>query len=224
MSPAEMVTGSPAPASTPQVIESPTAWVAETATTTIVPESTRPVTPVQYQTLHPVEVTSTVPTRVASDNPYLVNLNIRKRTFDYPLPNCFMQVAFPGLLKDTYGIQQVVPNLAVVSEDEYLTFIRKNTEDNSEKSKLKTPSACFGSAAEPTWNFIEVRVILDPSNVHPADYTITENIVSDGKVVVKFATTRSLVIGNQVTLLSYIPIRSDDVDLFDTVAITYTRH
>jgi hypothetical protein len=181
------------------------------------------VTPVQYETLHPVEVTSTVPTRVASDNPYLENLNIRKRTFDYPLPNCFMQTAFPGLLKDTYGIKQVVPNLAVISEDEYLTFIRKYTDDNSESSELKTPSACLGSAAEPTWNFIEVRVILDPTNVHPTDYTITENIWSDGKVVVKFATTRSMVIDEQITLLSYIPIRSDEVDLFDVVEVTYTR-
>ncbi len=224
VSPAVMVTGSPAPVSTPQVVESPPARVAEPATTTMVPASTRSVAPVQYQTLHPVEVTSAVPTRVASDNPFLVNLNIRKRTFDYPLPNCFMQAAFPGLLKDTYGIQQVVPNLAVLSEDEYLAFIRKNTEDNSETSKLKTPPVCLGSAAEPTWNFIEVRVILDPTNVHPADYTINENIVSDGKVVVRFATTRSLVIGEQVTLLSYVPIRSDEVDLFDAVVITYARH
>jgi hypothetical protein len=225
-SPAETVTDTPAPVSTPAntpVAESITTRVTEPATTLRVTESIRTVTPVQYETLHPVEVTSAVPTRVVSDNPYLENLNIRKRTFDYPLPNCFMQTAFPGLLKDTYGIKQVVPNLAVLSEDEYLTFIRKNTEDNSENSKLMTPSECLGSAAEPTWNFIEVRVILDPTNVHPTDYTITENIGSDGKVVVRFATTRSMVIGEQVILLSYIPIRSDEVDLFDTVDVTYTR-
>lgn len=222
-SPAATVSGTPSMVTTP-VADGTTPQVTVVATTLQETESIRPVTPVQYESLHPVAVTSGVPTRVASDNPYLVNLNIRKRTFDYPLPNCLMQTAFPGLLKDTYGIQQVVPNLAVITEDEYLTFIRKNTEDNTEGGKLKTPSACRGSAAEPTWNFIEVRAILDPTNVHPADYTITENIWSDGKVVVKFATTRNLVINEQVTLLSYIPVRSDEVDLFDMVGITYTRH
>lgn len=225
-SPAATVTDTPVLVSTPMntpVAESIPTPGTEPATTLKVTESIRTVTPVQYETLHPVEVTSTMPTRVASDNPYLENLNIRKRTFDYPLPNCFMQTAFPGLLKDSYGIKQVVPNLAVLSEDEYLTFIRKNTEDNAETSQLRTPSACRGSVAEPTWNFIEVRVILDPTNVHPTDYTITENIRSDGKVVVRFATTRSLVIGEQVNLLSYIPIRSDEVDLFDSVEVTYTR-
>ena len=226
-SPAATVTDTPLPGSTPvntPATGSNSTRVTEPATTLQVTESAPTVIPVRYETLHMVEVTPAVPTRVASDNPYLVDLTIRKRTFTYPLPNCFMQTAFPQLQKDTYGIKQVVPNLAVITEDDYLTFIRKNTEDNSETGKLKTPPACMGSAAEPTWNFIEVRVILDPTNVHPTDYTITQNIWSNGKIVVKFATTQSIVLGKQVTLLSYIPIRSDEVDLFDMVGITYTRH
>ena len=208
---APAATPAPAPVVTP-VAEPVTSPVTLPATTTVRPVPVRPE-----------EVSVTATTRIASDNPYLEYLNIRKRTFDYPIPNCFMQTAFPGLLKENYGINQIEPKLTALSEDDYLTFIRKNTETNAENSQLKTPPACAGSAADPTWNFIEVRVILDPTNVRPNDYTITQNVWADEKVVAKFPTTQSLSIGKKVTLLSYIPIHSDEVDLFDTVEVTYTR-
>jgi hypothetical protein len=129
----------------------------------------------------PLTVTET--TRVASDNPYLEALNIRKRTFDYPIPNCVMQTAFPAIITDTYGIKQVEPKLIPVSEDDYLDFLRKNTVGNAENTQLKTPSGCYGTSAEPTWNFIELRVILQPTNIHASNYTITERIISEGKLL-----------------------------------------
>jgi hypothetical protein len=40
-----------------------------------------------------------------------------------------MENAFPVIARDTeYGIQQVVPKLTAVSQDEYDTFLRKYTE------------------------------------------------------------------------------------------------
>jgi hypothetical protein len=168
-------------------------------------------------------ITVTETTRIASDNPFLENLSIRKRTFEYPLPNCVMQTAFPAIITDTYGISQVEPKLTAISEDDYLYFIRKNTEGNAENTPLKTPTGCYGAAAEPTWNFIAVQAILKPTNVRAANYTITENIISDGKVVEEFPVTKQLVIDQDVTLLSYIPMRANEVDLFDSVVLTFTR-
>jgi hypothetical protein len=177
--------------------------------------------------LNPPEetITTVATTRIASDNPYLEYLNVRKRTFDHPLPNCLMGDAFPFTKKETgYGIQQILPKLSAVSEDEYLSFLRRYTVGNAENTPLKIITACQGSVtAEPTWNFVEVRVILDPTNYNPANYTITRNVWSDGKIVAQFPTTRRLVIDEQVVLTSYIPVRTEELDLIDSIVVTYTR-
>jgi hypothetical protein len=213
-SPAAMVTEVPVAVNTPVTGTITTPPAAEPVPTEKRIRSDPPRTP---------EVTVTVTPQNEIDDPYREYLNIRKRTFDSPLPNCFMQTAFPGLLKDNYGLKQIEPNLAMISEDDYLTFIRKNTEGNAENSQLKTPPVCQGTAADPTWNFIEVRIILEARNVHANTYTITENIVSNGKVVAKFPTTRQLSLGDKITLVGYIPMKSDDVNLFDDVGLTYIR-
>jgi len=170
------------------------------------------------------EITTVPTTRVASDNPYLENLNIRKRTFVNPLPDCLMQKAFPSVARNPeYGIQQVVPKLTAISEDDYETFLRKYTEGEAENTQLKTPAVCQNTGNEPTWNFIEVRAILVPTNFNPSFYTITENVMSDGKIVAEFKTDKWLVIDEQVILTVYIPIHADEVDLVDNVEMTYTR-
>jgi hypothetical protein len=213
---------------------SPDATVAGTPITVSTPVTGTPATPAVAEPVptekrirsdppRTLEVTVTTTPQMAIDDPYTEYLNIRKRTFDSPLPNCFMQTAFPGLLKDPYGINQVEPKLTIISEDDYLTFVRKNTEGNAENSPLKTPSVCQGTAAEPTWNFIEVKMILEARNVHPNTYIITQNIVSGEKVVAKFPTTRQLSLGEKVTLVGYIPMKSDEVNQFDDLELTYIR-
>jgi len=135
-----------------------------------------------------------------------------------------MQNAFPAIAKDpSYGINQVVPKLSLISEDDYIYFLRKNTEGNAENTQLKTFVECQGSAAEPTWNFVEVRYILNPTNIQKSDYIITRNVWSDGKIIAQFPTTMPLVIDSQVSQTIYIPVRADEVDLIDSVALTYTR-
>jgi hypothetical protein len=170
------------------------------------------------------EFTTVPTTRIASDNPYLENLNIRKRTFENPLPNCLMEHAFPAIAGDPdYGIRQVVPELAAISQDEYETFLRKYTAGDARNTQLKAPAVCQNTENEPTWNFIEVRVVLVPTNFFPSDYTITQNVRSGGEVVARFATTERLVIEEQLVLVSYVPLHADEVDLFESVEVTYTR-
>jgi hypothetical protein len=192
--------------------------------TTVTPEQLPNVT---SSAPNPLEgtITTVSTTRIASDNPYLEYLNVRKRTFDNPLPDCLMGNAFPFTKNETgYGIQQIVPKLAAISEDEYWSFLRRYTQGNAENTPLRIITACQGSlTAEPTWNFAEVRIVLDPTNYSPANYTITQNVWSDGKIVAQFPTTRQLVIDEQVVLTSYIPVRTDEVDLIDSVVVTYTR-
>jgi hypothetical protein len=74
------------------------------------------------------------------------------------------------------------------------------------------------------WNFIEVRLVLTPTNFDPADYTITANILSEGEIVSRFTATERLVIDRQLVLAWYVPIHADEVDLFDSVHVEFTRY
>jgi hypothetical protein len=163
-------------------------------------------------------------TRIQVDNPYLEYLQVRKKTFDYSIPNCPMQNAFPTLAKDPYyGIKQKIPNLAALSQDQYEEFLREYTEGKAENTPLKNIQGCQGADGTPEWNFVEIRVILNPTNVRPASYTISQVVRSNGEIIAQFTTTRTLVIDEKIALTSYIPLKTDELDLFDTVGITYTR-
>lgn len=185
-----------------------------------------PDTLVTYRQVVPPELTplTVTTTRIATDNPYLEYLNVRKKTFDYSIPNCPMENAFPAIVKDPgYGIKQTEPKLTALSEDEYQTFLWKYTEDKAENTAIKTLTQCQGADGNPYWNFIETRVILNPTNLRPADYTISINARSNGKIIAQFKTTRTLNQDQKVILTNYMPVRADEVDLFDDIQITYTR-
>jgi hypothetical protein len=174
----------------------------------------------------PTDTLTTVPTtRIASDNPHLEYLNVTKKTFADPLPNCLMTTAFPAIAGDPkYGISQLVPKLSAISDDDYQAFLRKYTEGKAENTPLKSLPACQGSIAEPTWNFVEIQIVLDPTNIQPSNYTITEEVHSGGKVVAQFATDQRLFINQQLSLKNYVPVRTSEIDLFDSIGLTYTRH
>lgn len=163
-------------------------------------------------------------TRIQVDNPYLEYLNIRKKTFDDRIPNCIMENAFPTIASDkNYGINQVNPKLTALTQDEYDQFLWKYTEGKAENTPLKNLQVCQGAEGNPEWNFVEIRVILNPTNVRPANYTISQVVRSNGNIIAQFTTTQTLVIDKKVALTSYVPVKADELDLFDTVGLTYTR-
>ncbi|MDP3563613.1 MAG: hypothetical protein Q8R70_03910 [Methanoregula sp.] len=186
-----------------------------------------PTPPVTYPSgiVPPELVTvSPTPTRIATDNPYLEFHEVRKKTFDYGIPNCPMRDAFPAIVNDqSYGINQPIPKITALSEDEYETFLRKYTEGKAENTPLKTLTQCQGAEGNPNWNFIETRVIINPTNVRPVDYTISLDVRSKGKIIKQFQTTKTLTIDQKVTLVNYIPLKMDEIDLFDSLGVTYTR-
>lgn len=200
------------------------------------PSTVIPVTPNSSVTLppgitykpdsqHPDHGMVTVQTTsIQVDNPYLEYFNVRKKTFDYSVPNCPMQNAFPAIAKDPdYGIKQQYPKLTALTQDQYDLFLWKYTVGKSENTPLKNLQECVGAEGNPNWNFVEIRVILDPTNVRPANYTISQLVRSNGKIIAEFTSTRTLVIDEKITLTSYVPVKADELDLFDTVGITYTR-
>ena len=218
-------TGPAAPGPVPAGTTGPVSPAATTAVTIV----TSPILTLSETTQPghlPTDTLTTVPTtRIASDNPHLEHLNVTKKTFADPLPNCLMATAFPSIAGDpAYGIQQVVPKLAALSDDDYQAFLRKYTEGKAENTPLKSLPVCQGTAAEPTWNFIEIRVVLDPTNFQPSNYTITEEVRSKGDVIARFSTDQQLIINQQFAMTSYVPIRTSELDLFDSVGMAYTRH
>lgn len=208
----------PAPAATPTTSAPPaTSELPTTAVTSMIPTSTY----IPLETILKTEQT----TRIATDNPYLRHLEMTKRVFPQNIPNCPMQQAFPAIAGDSkYGIQQIVPKLSQVSEHEYRDFLLDYTTGTGDNQKIKDLPACVGVVdAEPNWNFVEVLVVLDPTNARASNYTISVNVRSGGDVIAQFKTTQTLVIDKQVVLTSYIPVKTSEMDLFDSVDVTYTR-
>jgi hypothetical protein len=163
-------------------------------------------------------------TRIQTDNPHLEYFNIRKNTYDSRIPNCIMQNAFPAIANDPYyGINQLNPKLSTLTKDQYDQFLWKYTAGKSENSLLNELPECRGVEGNPEWNFVEILVILNPTNVKPSPYTITEVVRSNGEIIAQFSTTRTLVIDDKIALTSYVPVKADEMDLFGTVGLTYTR-
>jgi len=211
--PAPQVTAFPVSPS-PVIPETPSPSVIASPDITHMPDSKYPVT---------VIVTGQT-TRIQSDNPYLEYLNVRKKTFDYSIPNCPMQDAFPAIVKDPdYGIKKLNPKLTALTQDQYDVFLWKYTEGKAENTAIKNIQGCQGAEGNPEWNFVEIQVILNPTNVRPTNYTITQVVRSKGDIIAQFITTRTLVIDQKVILTSYVPVKADELDLFDTVGLTYTR-
>ncbi len=206
--------------------------VTPTISSTVIPVTSNPTaTPSPGITFNPEGqqpapgVVTVQTTRIQVDNPYLEYLNVRKKTLDNYVPNCPMENAFPEIAKDlTYGIKQQYPKLSTLTQDQYDLFLWKYTEGKSEKSLIKNVPGCYGAEGLPNWNFVEIKVILSPTNVRPANYTITQVVQSNGKTIAEFATTRTLVIDEKISLTNYVPVKTDELELLDTVGITYTRH
>ncbi|NMB80149.1 MAG: hypothetical protein GYA23_13755 [Methanomicrobiales archaeon] len=213
-------TGPASPGPAPVATQTP---VSPPATEPATPEATRsPVT--TERTLIPMKTEiDNGPSQVIADPPFIDHLNVRKRTFSYPIANCIMQTAFPAVITDTYGMKPGIPRIGYVTGDDYEYFLWKYTEGNVEDSQLKMPVACYGKETEPMWNFVEVRTVLVPHNLKPANYTITYNVESGGKVIAKFPETRQLKLETPVSMGIYIPMKASEVDLIDGVSLTFTR-
>ena len=172
----------------------------------------------------PGQLTPVTTPRIAVEPPFLEYLDFQKNTFIYPVPSCIMQTAFPAIAGDSgYGIRQEVPRLVLLSDDDYATFIRKYTQGNSANTPFITPAACTGTSNEPTWNFVMVRIVLNPTNSVAADYAVSRNVWSDKKLVGVLTTSENLVMDKKASLIGYIPLKTSEMDRFDSITVTTVR-
>ena len=179
------------------------------------------------------------PTTIAADNqshlefanPQILDLKFYKNYFIQnpkiprcAISNCPMQEVFPTIAKDpNYGIKQPVPKITGISAGEYNTFLREWTEGKNENTKMIGISACEGAAVDPCWNFIAVTAKISPRNARPANYSISMDLKSQGKTIAQSKTTDMLIQDQTITLTSYIPLKSNEMDLFDSVEMSFTQ-
>jgi len=98
-----------------------------------------------------------------------------------------MRKIFPQAANDTtYGIQQRVPKLIALTDDQINIFTGGfggiNKEDSSFNSSVESfllaGSWCSGVPVYPKWNVVRINATLIPRNGNPADYMIGINVIS----------------------------------------------
>jgi len=174
--------------------------------------------------------------------PYQNNLAVTKNYFYDHIDNCNMQEIFPTIAKDAaYGLGQTPPKITILSEEEYNAFRRDYTVTyngfctyvytrNGVVSQCVPPRVslidiahCAGGGENPYWNFVQISATVTSANAKPVNYTVSMNIRSEGKVVAQFTTTELIMPDTSVSLTGYIPLKENEMDLFDGIdAPTFT--
>jgi len=187
----------------------------------------------------PVKITWTpaVPSRGAVNDPQVVELTFTKNYFRSTIPDCGMRVAFPQVASNTdYGIRSASPTLTAFSEDQILLFLKTyalpySTEDLRADPYLDhhiDPNAiggarCSGVPVTPTWNFVLINATIMPRNARPADYAIGINVRSHGTVAGQLNLNRTLVLDQPVVYGLFVPLKSNEMDSFDSVAMVFSK-
>jgi hypothetical protein len=218
------------PASSPVV--APSTSRMETQTTTTIPE-VLPTTPAVPATAAAVTGTSQMPATPAReyftnintlDNPWMQNLEFSKNYYPFAIPDCGMKVVFPQAALDPhYGILQPVPKLIALSPDQMATFLQKYREEyNGDPSRIGG-AACAGASANPGWNFIKIVGTIIPRNARPDTYDMRMNVRSQGKVIAQFRINETLTLGQPFSFERYVPLKTNEMDLFDSVELLFAR-
>ncbi len=168
----------------------------------------------------------------SADDPQIVLLSIDKNYFGFSVPDCAMRTIFPEAANDTtYGIQQRVPKLIALTEDQITIFTGgfggTTTEDpsfnRSVESFLLAGRWCAGVPAYPTWNVVRINATLIPRNGNPTDYLIGINMMSHGSVVEQFTLNRTLILDQPVFIARYVPLKTEEMDAFDSVELVFLK-
>ena len=213
--------------SAPVTTPAPTMAAAVSITTTDAPVQT--AAPVSVVTTPAATITTTaapVPnvTLIQRDNPAMLNLQFTKNYLITRMDNCPFIEAFPSIGKDpAYGLSKTPKKIIALSAPEWRVFLRNYMEGRNEASKSVGVSRCEGAVVNPWWNFVEVSAKVSPTNARPANYTVSLDVRSQGKVIAQFNTTEFLTLGETTEFISYIPLQTNDMDFFDSVEVTYTK-
>lgn len=148
-----------------------------------------------------------------------------------------MKIAFPQVAKDSeYGIRAPHTTLTAFSRDQILASLTANAREYASDTREVNPSLsdyidpynlgsanCTGTVASPTWNFVRIDATIMPRNARPADYDIGINVRSKGKVTAQLRMNRTLTIDQPVIYELYVPVKTAEMDLFDSVEMVFER-
>ncbi|MDD1694735.1 MAG: hypothetical protein LUQ71_08425 [Methanoregula sp.] len=201
--------------------------------TTTVPADTPPeVTPVPTTTwIQKSSVTD------AADDPQIVVLQFSKEYFSSDLPDCGMRMAFPQVATDPgYGILEPERTLTAFTRDQVLAFLAANARQYASDPQEVDPyisnyidpntlggANCTGTAATPTWNFVRIDATIMPRNARPADYDIGISVRSKGKVAAQIKLNRTLTLDQPVIYELYVPVKTSETDLFDSIEMVFYK-
>jgi hypothetical protein len=135
-----------------------------------------------------------------------------------------MEEIFPTIAKDPYyGLKQKPPKISAISAGEFNVFLRDYTEGKNEKQKVMGISRCEGVPVTPYWNFGKINAKITPTNGRPANYTVSINIRSQGKIIAQFNTTEMLTLDQIISFESYIPLKMDEMEYIDSAELAFTK-
>ena len=64
---------------------------------------------------------------------------------------------------------------------------------------------------------------ITPTNGNPTDYTVSINVRSHGKIIAQFKTTEKLTQNQIISFERYIPLKTDEMPLIDSVERSITK-
>lgn len=161
-------------------------------------------------------------------NPYFTQLKFDKNILAYTLNNCVMKEIFPTIANDpTYGLKASPPKVSGISAQQWRAFITDYTEGKNEQSKTIGIERCINppgaSSQNPDWNFVKISAGLTPRNAIPTNYEIVFHIYSQGRDVTQINMNETLYPDQPVFIETYIPMRYDEIDMFDSVELKFNE-
>ncbi len=135
-----------------------------------------------------------------------------------------MKEVFPEAAQDPgYGIRQPEPELIALSPDQMDAFLQKLPEGYNGEASLAGGDGCAAAPMSPGWNFVKIEGTIIPRNARPAEYDIGINVSSRGRVIDQIRMTETLTLEQPFSFERYVPLRSDEMDLFDGIGLVFGR-
>jgi hypothetical protein len=152
------------------------------------------------------------------DNPWTENLEFTRSYYPFTIPDCAMRTVFPEVAQDPgYGIRQPVPELTALSPERMDAFLQTYPDG------YNSLAGCAAAPIGPGWNFVKIEGTIMPRNARPAEYDIGINVRSRGRVIAQFRMNETLTLEQPFSFERYVPLRSDEMELFDSIELVFSR-
>jgi len=207
------VTSTPIPTATPSLVTTNTTTLNVTTNASL-PSAVKTIaTPIHQST------------KTAADDPFINNLILKKHA--YGISDCVMIQAFPDIANDPdYGLKSAHPKLVGLSSEKWNSFYQDwITGKNSGQSQTFSTAKCrnFPYAESTTWDIASVEATITSRTAKPTNYTIIVTLSSNGKEVSQLLTNETLTNSQELSFLSWIPIKRTEIGSLDKASINFNK-